>query len=257
MLLLLGGTSETGPIAAGLVQLGAQVLVSTATDEPLALPAPPAVTRRCGRLDRDGMLELLRREPIRAVIVAAHPYAAELRRTAGEAAAVAGLPSVHFLRPATDIVPTDRIEVVADHEEGARRAFAHGTPVLLTIGSRSLDPYGARARRTGIPLFARVLARDDSLSACRQAGIPDAHVIAGKGPFSVDDNRGWIRRLGIGVLVTKESGTAGGVDEKLEAARLEGCAVVVVARPQTTGGQTAFSEVQALLAAVRDHPDWR
>jgi len=66
-------------------------------------------------------------------------------------------------------------------------------------------------------------------------GILPETIITGKGPFSADENRSTIRNFRIGILVTKDSGKVGGVSEKLEAARLEGCRVVVARRPEPPG----------------------
>ena len=51
------------------------------------------------------------------------------------------------------------------------------------------------------------------------------------GPFSKELNLAIIRQYGIGALVTKASGGAGGFWDKVEAAREAGCALVVVERP--------------------------
>ena len=59
MILLLGGTSETARFAAELARDGHTVLVSTATDVPLALPEHPALSRRSGALDRAAFAALL------------------------------------------------------------------------------------------------------------------------------------------------------------------------------------------------------
>jgi len=73
-------------------------------------------------------------------------------------------------------------------------------------------------------------------------------VVTGKGPFSVDENRSIIQCFGVRVLVTKDSGAAGGVPEKLEAARLEGCRVVVVRRPKPPG--VYFDQMESLMPAL-------
>ena len=139
----------------------------------------------------------------------------------------------------------------------AQAAFAYGKPVLLTTGVRNLAPYAAAARRTGLPLVVRVLERPASRAACRQAGIPDERVLTGRGPFSVEENCRQIRDFGIGVLVTKDSGRAGGVLEKLQAARDEHCRIVVLHRPDAAGPD-AVSSVSELLQAVRKAlPDYR
>jgi precorrin-6x reductase len=66
----------------------------------------------------------------------------------------------------------------------------------------------------------------------------------------VEQTVGVIRHHGIGVLVTKDGGAEGGVPEKLEAARLAGCEVVVVARPQEQApADHVFSDIRALVDA--------
>ncbi len=85
--------------------------------------------------------------------------------------------------------------------------------------------------------------------ACRLSGVAEEWIVTGRGPFSVEENRRQIRAFDIGTLVTKDSGPAGGVPEKLAAARAEGCRVVVVRRP--ADDPAAFSEIEALILAVR------
>jgi precorrin-6x reductase len=80
-------------------------------------------------------------------------------------------------------------------------------------------------------LVARVLPLPESLAACAAVGLGSADIIQARGPFSVEDTQHAIRAHEARVLVTKESGEAGGLTEKLEAARREGCRVVLVNRP--------------------------
>jgi precorrin-6A/cobalt-precorrin-6A reductase len=139
--------------------------------------------------------------------------------------------------------------MAATHEEAASMAFSLGKTVKLTIGSNNLAPYFFEAQRMGIKLFARVLPHRASIEACHSAGIPDDSIIRGRGPFSLEINRKQICTFKIGVLVTKDSGMAGGVQEKINAARLEGCSVIVVARPPQPS-KNAFSDVKSLLDAI-------
>jgi precorrin-6A/cobalt-precorrin-6A reductase len=249
MILLLGGTSETAPLAEALLKAGHAVLVSTATDAPLTLPEHPRLRRRHGRLDGLAMAELMHREGVRVLIDAAHPYASQARQQARQAAAMLDLPCLRWERPGTDFSGYD-VCWAKDHAEAARLAFADGRPVLLTTGSRHLAPYVKQARRTGIPLRARVLPHAESRRAVEQAGLAAEELLWGQGPFSLADNRAHIRGHAIGVLVTKDSGEAGGVPAKLEAARLEGCRVIVVRRPEAGGGERCFQSVDELLAAL-------
>jgi len=247
MILLLGGTSETAPLANALAGQGFLVLVSTATDIPLDIGNHPAIRRRTGRLDEPQLTRLLLDEKIRGVVDATHPYAEAIGPLARKVAGQLQLPYFRWLRPAA-LSGSNEILTAADHAEAAALAFSLGATVLLTIGSKNLEPYVRESRRTGLPVLARVLDHPASLASCQKLGLPSEAVITGKGPFSVDENLSIIRRFGIGILVTKDSGKAGGVPEKLEAARLEGCRVVVVRRPEPPGEY--FDQVETLIKVL-------
>jgi precorrin-6A/cobalt-precorrin-6A reductase len=249
MILLLGGTSDAAPIAMRLAEAGYRVLVSRATDVPLETPLHGNIESRCGPLDERGLAQLVDRHAVGAIVDATHPYAVAVHAAASRVALERGIPCLRFLRPAAIEAAAPGVELVADHAAAAAAAFRRGRPVLLTTGTRNLLPYVEQARRTGLRLIVRVLDHPHSLDACRRAGVRREEVIAGRGPFSVDDNRRHIRTFAAGVLVTKDGGMAGGTTEKLQAARAEGCDVIVIARP-ALGNQQGYTEIDSLLAAL-------
>jgi precorrin-6A/cobalt-precorrin-6A reductase len=257
MILLLGGTGNTAEIALALARAGYRVLVSKATEVPLDVGRHARIESRWGPLDERGLAELIAQRKIRAVVDATHPYATAIRAQARRAAEAMKIPYFSFLRPAAIDPHSADVVLVADHAAAAEAAFSFGQPVLLTTGARNLAPYVTAARRTGLPLVVRVLERPASRAACLQAGIPPQHILAGRGPFSVEQNRRHIRAFGIGVLVTKDGGRAGGVPEKLAAARSEHCRVVALRRPEAAE-PAAFTDLGRLLGAVRKAvPDYR
>jgi precorrin-6x reductase len=315
MILLIGGTSETAPLASGLAGAGYEVLVSTATDSRLNVGDHPRISRRAGRLDEEGMVAIGKEKGIRAIVDAAHPYAVAVHVAVQVAAQRLGIPCLVFRRPealtpksiprpnavpaegitsvldensptspaGTNSIPSidapfkiagrrpaspvesragaeagrikpseNPVRFAADHAEAAGMAFAEGRPVLLTTGSRNLAPYAEAARRTGILLAVRVLDIPESLAACRAAGIPENRIIAGRGPFSVEENLTAIRRFGIGAIVTKESGRAGGFDAKLTAAHRGNCQVIILRRPLMPASGTAFDHPLLLISSLAD-----
>ena len=249
MILLLGGTSDTAPLAERLARAGLRVLVSTATDEALSVGCDANIRRRSGRLDRAGLGSLIRGESIRALVDATHPYASEIRDNARAAAATLCVPYLTFIRPSALDENEDAARFVSDHHEAAKVAFSDGQGVLLTTGSNHLAEYATQARATGLPLWVRVFPREESLAECRRVGIAPERTIAGRGPFGVEENRRHIRQCKARVLVTKDGGQASGVRDKLEAARLERCSVVVVRRPRVDQ-ENAFYDMEALARRV-------
>ena len=240
MILLFGGTSETAGLATALARSGHAVLVSTATDSPLNIGSHSAIRRRCGRLDEVEMVTLIQQESISIIVDVSHPYAVELHTTVTNAAQQAQVPCFRYQRRTIITSGADGIHFVADHFEAAALAVKLAVPVLLTTGSRQLAPYVELLKRHKISLFARVLPHPESERACDQVGLSAESRIVGRGPFSEEENRELIRSKGIGVLITKESGIQGGVNEKISASRRQNCQVIVVQRPTEV---PAYSQV--------------
>lgn len=251
MILLLGGTSETAPIATALARKGCRVLVSLATDVPLETGAGTYsnVEVRTGPLDSKGLVSLIQKRGILLLVDATHPYAVSIRKATRKATRQMKIPYLTYIRPEGLLEAKDMVFTV-DHAEAARVAFADSRPVFLTTGSRNLEPYACAAAFASIPLIVRVLPHPASLLACSALGIPKENIITARGPFSLEENREIIKRFQIGVLVTKDSGEAGGVAAKIEAARQEGCLIIVVKRPAISE-EGAFQDIPALLDYIK------
>ena len=249
MILLLGGTSETAPIAEALAGRGADVLVSCCTDQAIDIGDHPRITGRHGAMDAPQMRDLLTAKDINAVVDATHPYAVLVTETAAALCSDMCIPYYRFDRPVT-ILGSRRVHALRDHQQAAVTACNMGKNILLTTGSRNLEPYVAEANSRGCNLFVRVLSCGESLEQCRTHGIPDENVIAARGPFSVEDNESVIRGQGIDTLVTKDSGSVGGVPQKLEAAERCGCNVVLVLRPPAENSGPIHDSIESLLRSL-------
>lgn len=231
MILLLGGTSETAELATALARLDMPVLVSTATDAELDIGEHELISRRCGRLSAEEMCALVAEKGITTIVDGAHPFASDLHRSVDQVALKKAVPLLRFQRSSSDLSSAD-IHFVDSHSEAAELAASLSVPVLLTTGSRNLVPYVKAARQNDVPLFARILPHPASVTACDDAGLAENRRIYARGPFSREENCHLIQRLKIGALVTKESGKQGGFPEKINAARMEGCQVIVIRRPE-------------------------
>lgn len=247
--LLIGGTVDSREIARALGAAGIEVLLSVATKYGEDLAAGDAAVVRFGALDVDEMAGLA--AGCIAVIDASHPFARAASETARAAAKQAGVAYLRFERPGS--ASTNGAMLCGSAEEAARRAVAvagAGGTVLLTVGSRTLSIYAAAGREAGVRCVARVLPVPDSLLACEAAGLLPADVIAMQGPTSTEFDASLLRHLGAAVLVTKDSGAAGGVPEKLEAARRAGATAIVVARPAEVAPD-AVRSANEMISRVR------
>jgi precorrin-6A/cobalt-precorrin-6A reductase len=249
MILLLGGTSDAVHFAEKLVESGKEVLLSMATDTPVSLQKNEMLRIRRGPLEKNDIVGLLRENKITLILDATHPFAVRISKNARDAAQESSCRYVRYSRP-TLVEEDDSVVWVDSHQDAAARAVEFGKPILLTTGSTVLTPYVRMAADKNIPLYARVLDREASVTACRDAGLPESSVIRANGPFTVEDTAKLIRRFSIRVLVSKDSGDAGGVREKLAAARRENCSVVLIRRPAENTRFPVFESRERLLSFV-------
>ncbi len=226
-ILLFGGTTEGRLLTGELLRRGYDVTVSVATE----LGAEELRTLSCpvmvGRMDAEAMGEFVRLFDL--VVDATHPYAAEASRNIRSACENAGAALRRVLRPASENGDSVMVENCG---EAAGWLMERPGNVLLTIGSKELAAFGSLDPER---LFPRVLPTHAALEVCEALSIPHGHILALRGPFSVELNAAMLRQYGIRYLVTKDGGQAGGLPEKLEAAKQTGVTVILVERPQDRG----------------------
>ena len=85
-------------------------------------------------------------------------------------------------------------------------------------------------------LYARVLPMTSVVEQCIALGFQGKHLICMQGPFTVELNQALLKQINAKYMVTKDSGSNGGLDEKLEAAKKANAIPIVIGRPtQETG----------------------
>ena len=97
-----------------------------------------------------------------------------------------------------------------------------------------------------------MLPTEERIAACRRAGVPFSRIIAIQGPFSLELNLALMEQFRLRVLVTKDGGKAGGMVEKLEAARRLEAAVVMIRRPPEPGKACTLPQLLELLGGERE-----
>ena len=241
--LLFAGTSEGRQLAGELARLGAQFTVCVATpygrDQMKDLPGAEIL---CGRQDEAAMEGLLARG-YDLVIDATHPYAQLVTQNLQEACGRASVPLIRLVRPSFQ---ADRCRLCHTLEEVVAALEETEGNVLLTTGSKDLAAY-TRLSRWQERLFPRMLPDGEAIAKAMALGYERSHLICMQGPFSREMNVALIHQFSIRVLVTKDSGQAGGFAEKLQAAEETGTQVILLSRPLQETGMT-LEETKQYLA---------
>ena len=171
-------------------------------------------------LDEDGLHAFFKEHGVHLFVDATHPYAVNVSRNAMKAAAEEKIPYIRYERNMTDI-SCRNVHLVHSYEEAAEVSSRLGKTVFLTTGSRNLERF----------VKAPPLAQ---------------------GPFSRELNRSMYEKYHADVIVTKNSGTIGGTDEKFQAAEDLGLPVVVIDRPVLDYPHMAhtFEEIQTFVESM-------
>lgn len=195
------------------------------------------------RLTEGEMEELFRKAQFDLVVDATHPYATAVTENICAACAATKTEYLRLSRNG-EAVPED---AVFAEDISAAVHYLNSTEgnILLTTGSKELSQY-VQIRDFETRVYARVLPMEESLQLCQKAGLHQSHILAMQGPFSVEMNIAMLKSVGAKFLVTKDSGSRGGFDEKIAAAREIGAKLVVIGRPPQKEG-LSFEAVIDLL----------
>ena len=241
-LLIFGGTTEGRLLAELCAAKGIYAAVSTATEYGAELlPQSGFIRELVGKLDEQEISALLKNGDFSAVIDATHPFAQNVSKNLREACSGSGKRYLRLLREESGAYCGKLFNSIGEIVEYLN---ASDRKALITTGGNSLAEY-ASVRDHQSRLTVRILPAEGAAGRCAELGFPAENVILEKGPFTVTQNIEHIRRAEAEILVTKESGSAGGFPEKVEAARQCGIELAVLRRPAETG--YSLSEIKHMI----------
>lgn len=247
---VLAGTTEGREVIALLKREGYRVVATAATDygESMVKKAGADVSLG-GRLSLQGMVELIRGKGITHVVDATHPFAQEASRNAMEACRQTDIPYLRLERGEVRI-DSPLVHRCRSFEEAAEKAVELGRRVFCALGSGNLEVFVRAARGRG-RIIARVLPTVEALEKCFSLGLEPRDIIAIQGGGSPELNKALLEGCRADVLVTKESGTVGGVDAKIKAALSMGLPVVLISRPEVRYPE-AVGECEEVVRWLRE-----
>jgi precorrin-6Y C5,15-methyltransferase (decarboxylating) len=245
--LLFAGTTEGRRLASilGGTDLKSAVFTATSYGGTLLEKAVQAgnVAVHEGKLSQEEIHALLQKNPSAVLIDATHPYAERVSEILRREAELCKNLRLRIHRP-EEALPKDAVCFDSVQEACGFLSEQEGN-VLLTTGSKELSgflPMKNREER----LYARVLSIPSVVEACAELGVKGSHLLCMQGPFSKEMNLACIHMTNASFLVTKESGKAGGFEQKVSAAKEANCRLVVIRRPADERGLSVEECVRKL-----------
>ncbi len=234
--MIFSGTTEGRKLSKMLSAAAVEHIVSVVSQYGSdVMEKSPYLDVRIGRMDEEEMKEFLSSsgfEKDDVIVDATHPYALLASENIKKAAAFAGCRLYRVARKKDCTGFSDEICFYENIEEFAKFADSSEGNILLTTGSNTLPQYCKNvSAETLSRTYVRILPAKESMDICHDNGIEMSRIIAMQGPFTVEINRALFRQYDIRHMLTKESGAAGGFEEKMEAAAAAGVSCHVIVRP--------------------------
>ena len=243
---IFSGTTEGRTLARWLASRGVMVHVRVATEYGAeVMERDENIDVKIGSCGgSDGIAQVIRENMYELVVDATHPYATTVSKHIREGCEKAGAEYIRLKRSSaevdidSDVITVDSVQDAVDYLKTTEGK------ILAATGSNDIDLY------TQIPDYkervtARVLSTVSSITRCSQYGFEGRNLICAQGPFSEETNYATMKDIGASFMVTKDSGTVGGFEEKVRAARRAGVRIILVRKPDDTGLE--YGDVVRLL----------
>lgn len=253
MVLLLSGTGEGREITARLSKEGYKLITISSTEygckQALLDGSQEAVA---GELDRKDLASLLEQKDVKVVVDFSHPFPGRTSKLVKEVCDQRGIPHLQYLREEIALPDNPLIYPVFSWAEAAHKAAGLGDTIFLTTGSNNLEVLLESIKKKSLRIVVRVLPEHRIVKKCQDLGFAPRDIVAMQGPFSKEMNRATFKSYNASVIVTKDSGKAGGIDTKISAAMSLNIPVVVIKRDKAGSGikVRSYEEVLKMLESV-------
>jgi precorrin-6A/cobalt-precorrin-6A reductase len=239
-ILILGGTGEAAALAKRLAG-DPRYSVETSLAGRTAKPAKLAGEVRMGGFGgAAGLADHIRATGAAVLVDATHPFAAQIRANAAEAARLAGVPLLRLERPAWTKRRGDRWHEVDSLAEAAKLAPKLGARAFLTVGRKEIVAF---AKLPDVHFLVRLVEPPP-------APLPLANhqLLLERGPFDEADELQLLRLHKIDLVIAKNSGGEATYG-KIAAARDLRIPVILQRRPAPPPGYAPAATVETPEAA--------
>jgi precorrin-6A/cobalt-precorrin-6A reductase len=247
MIGLILGTSEGRKILSLLNNHTEDIFVSTATEYGGEILKDYKYAHLNTKpLAFDELVDTLREKGVEKLVDASHPYAIEISNNAMKACEILNIEYIRYERPSSVEKFRDEryiIEVKNYDELHDKLKDIEGN-ILNTTGSRNMDKMLSMKLENRI--IHRVLPSVKVMQECIDKGVNIEDIIAIKGPISYEFNCAFIKEYKAKAMILKDSGTAGGTEEKLKAC-VDNCIYGLVVGRKSVEYKKVFYNIEHLV----------
>ena len=243
-ILIMGGTKDGIEISRRLREMGFYTITTTKTDYGSKLAEKYSDTVVSRESTDKTLKDIVKEYNVSILIDATHPFAVNASKRAIDVSRECNIPYIRYERPQKRY--KDAI-YVRDFEEASKMAVKLSSKNILYLG-------GIKNLKTVVRIIGkeRLIARVLPISVPEALKLlPSKNVIGMEGVFSKELNKYILLDYNCDVLITKDSGDSGGLNEKVLGAREAGAKVIIVERPKLDY-PLLFHSIEDLLDYVKN-----
>lgn len=183
------------------------------------------------RLDKKEMINLFNDKKYAFVVDATHPFAKIVSENIFASSIECNLKYIRVIRESFEnnyckyFDNEDDVVLYLNNKDGN---------ILLTTGSKALDKF-TKINNYAERIYVRILPMEDSLKRSIELGYFNKNIICMQGPISEELNIAMINSTKSKYVVTKESSSSGGFEEKVNACIKTGAECLVIRKPIENG----------------------
>lgn len=203
-------------------------------------------------LNKDEMINVLKKNKIKALIDASHPYALEVTKTCMEVSKELDIEYIRYERPSVlkEFKGEDKVITLESYEDLKDAISKIKGNILNTSGSRNIEKILNLNLENRI--IHRILPSVKVLQKCLNLKIKVEDIIAIKGPITKELNDAFIKDYDGKALILKDSGKEGGTKEKILAC-LENNIYALVIKRKKVYYENQFNDVENLVSYIKSN----
>lgn len=228
MIWIIGGTSEGRKIVENIGDI-VNYLVTIATDG--GKEFFPEEKLIVGRMSYEEMISFGREREITMIVDLTHPYAKIVSDNGKKVAKELKIPYIRYVRETSRL--SKRAIYLSSYEESYEYLSRIEGTVFFTTGSKNIGDF--EKIRAGNRFVYRVLPTVESLEICKKYNINMKDIVAVLGPFSLKLNKVMLSEYKADYCIMKDSGKAGGTEEKIKACEDLDIIPIIISRYEEEG----------------------
>ncbi len=204
-----------------------------------------------GTLDDKSLPEFIKKNKIKLIVNAAHPFAQHLHKTVSDVCGKMKIPVILYEREYPERISHSLVTYCRDYKDAVKKLNNEKGICLILSGVQTLSDLKPlwESRKD---CYARILPRETSVALAVKQGFQKDRLIREMPTSDLKKEKTLFDKLKIKSIITKESGNSGSQKTKIKAAIETGAKTVVIKRPKIPRFSCAVFSEKELIKKTRE-----